>query len=144
MHICVDNRINMDKLFIKGGDYRPEIMFSTEDNIFRIKGISRPEDARSVFYPAISWLNDFHKYLLTNGEINYSFEDPFIIQLDLSYFNSSSAKFIFDIVMVLKKMRTSGIVVSIVWFYEKIDTDMREAGEHLSELAEIDFVYLPK
>lgn len=134
----------MEKLSITGGDYRPEILFSPEENIFRIKGISRPEDARSVFYPAITWLNDFYEYLLTNGEISYSFEDPFIIQFDLSYFNSSTAKFLFDIVMILKKMRTSGIIVSVVWFYEKNDTDMRDAGEHLSELAEIDFVYLPK
>lgn len=134
----------MEKLSITGGDYRPEILFSPEENIFHIKGISRPEDARSVFYPAITWLKDFYEDLLTNGEISYSFEDPFIIQFDLSYFNSSTAKFLFDIVMILKKMRTSGIIVSVVWFYEKNDTDMRDAGEHLSELAEIDFVYLPK
>ncbi|MCD4768633.1 MAG: DUF1987 domain-containing protein [Bacteroidales bacterium] len=134
----------MEKLFITGGDSRPEILFSPEDNIFRIKGISRPEDARSVFYSAITWLNDFYKDLLISEEINYSLEDPFIIQLNLSYFNSSSAKFLFDIIMVLKKMRASGIVVSVVWFYEKNDTDMRDAGKHLSELSEIDFVYLPK
>ena len=94
----------MEKLFITGGDSHPEILFSPKDNIFRIKGISRPEDARSVFHPAITWLSDFYKDLLINGEINYSLEDPFIIQLDLSYFNSSSAMFLFDIIMVLKKM----------------------------------------
>lgn len=134
----------MEKLFSASDKYRPEILFSPEENIFRIIGISRPEDSNSLFQPAITWLNNFLEYLLSKDEIAFTFEDPFIIQFDLSYFNSSTAKFLFDMIMVLKKMREAGIVVSIVWFYDKSDTDMREAGEHLSELAEIDFVYLPK
>ena len=134
----------MEKLFVTSNKYRPEILFSYEDNTFHIKGISRPEDPSSLYMPAISWLTEFHNYLQSNGNNNFSLEDPFILQIDLSYFNSSSAKFLFDIIMVLKMMRESGITVSVVWFYDKTDEDMREAGEHMAELAEIDFVYLPK
>lgn len=64
--------------------------------------------------------------------------------LDLEYFNSSSAKFLFDIFTQLKQMNSDGVPVDIDWYYDEEDVDLREAGEDLALLCELPFKYFPK
>ncbi|MCK7538576.1 MAG: DUF1987 domain-containing protein [Marinilabiliales bacterium] len=67
-----------------------------------------------------------------------------IFRLDLEYFNSSSAKFLFDIFAHLKDLSNDGVPVDIEWYYDEEDTDLREAGEDLALLCELPFKYCPK
>jgi len=133
----------MEKLYIAPSESKPEIILSHEDNIFRIKGNSRPENVREIYEPVVKWLSDF-KNILINDNSLYSEQDPFILQLDLVYFNSSTAKFLYDIVMILKSIKEEGIPTTINWFYDPEDPDCREAGEDLAFLAKIDFVYIER
>jgi hypothetical protein len=134
----------MENLLIRPTQTSPEISFSLEDNLFRISGTSRPEDVRAIYYPVIDWIKELTEKLL-NGEINkFSAENPLIFQIDLIYFNSSSAKFLFDIFSELKMIAPSGIPVIVSWYYEKDDPDMLEAGNDFASLAEMEFTYIPK
>ena len=134
----------MEKLFIKQTQTSPEIHFSVEDNFFRISGTSSPEDVRALYYPIIEWIKK-HTDNILNGTINkYSRENPFRFQVDLSYFNSSSAKFLYDMISELKRLTSSGIPLIVEWHYEKDDPDLKEAGEDISLLAEMDFTYVIK
>jgi hypothetical protein len=133
----------MEKLYIAPTEFSPEIILAPYDNIFRINGCSRPENVREIYDPVVQWLSDY-KNKLMNDNSEYNDYHPFTLQLDLEYFNSSTAKFLFDIVMIMKSIKEEGIPVAINWFYDSDDYDCREAGEDLAILAEIDFTYIEK
>ncbi|MBN1388848.1 MAG: DUF1987 domain-containing protein [Bacteroidales bacterium] len=133
----------MEKLYIAPSDFNPEIILSPHDNIFRIKGNSRPENVREIYDPVVQWLSDY-KNMLISEVSSYSEDNPLSLQLDLIYFNSSTAKFLYDIVMIMKSIDEEGIPVAINWFHDPEDPDSLEAGEDLAILAEIDFKYIER
>jgi len=134
----------MEKLIINPTITTPEIHLSVEDNIYFISGTSRPEDVRELYYPVIDWIQKLTENIL-DGTINkYSAENALIFKTDLIYFNSSSAKFLYDIFMEFKRIALSGVAVIIEWHYEEEDTDMLEAGIDMASLAEMEFSYILK
>lgn len=134
----------MQKLYISPTSNSPEIHFSPEENIFLIRGSSSPENVRGLYYPVIKWIATFIDEILAVGSNNYSSENPFKFQVDLIYFNSSSAKFLHDIFLELKKLSSSGVTVVVEWFYKEDDIDMKEAGSEIALLAEMEFCYISK
>lgn len=130
----------MKGLYIEATKLTPEIRLSPDDNLFTIHGHSSPEDVRSLYYPVIEWLEIFVNDIL-EGEYTYSKDNPLKFEFYLPYFNSSSAKFIYDMITELKKLGEKGIPVRIDWFYDIDDPEQKEAGEELSELAGISFNY---
>ncbi|HAM09982.1 MAG: hypothetical protein A2X04_16040 [Bacteroidetes bacterium GWF2_41_9] len=138
------NMSKMDNLFISPTQITPEIRLSVEENIFRVSGTSRPEDVRALYYPVIEWIKKLSENILNNTITVYNSENPLRFQIDLLYFNSSSAKFLFDIFTELNQISPSGVPVKVEWYYEKDDPDMLEAGNDMSTLAEMEFTYIPK
>ena len=134
----------MQKLYISPTANTPEIIFSPEENIFVIRGTSSPEDVRAMYYPVIEWISTFIKNTLGGELNNYSSGSPLKFQIDLDYFNSSSAKFLFDIFTGLKEVSQIGIPIVVEWFHEKEDVDMKEAGTDIASLAGMEFTYIPK
>jgi hypothetical protein len=132
----------MQKLHIEKTDLTPEIYLSPDEKIFRISGVSSPEDVRALYYPVIEWINRFVDNILEGAIRIYGKDSPINFHVDLSYFNSSSAKFLFDIFTELKRLKEAGIPVIVEWYYEPEDTDMREAGSDIAELVEMDFTYI--
>ena len=134
----------MKKLYISPTPKTPEIHFSPDENIFLIRGTSSPEDVRALYYPVIEWIKNFIEDII-EGEFNiYTPENPLKFQADLAYFNSSSAKFFYDIFFELKKLPPSGIPVVVEWFYDEEDIDLKEAGFDIALLAEMEFTYIIK
>jgi hypothetical protein len=134
----------MEKLIIEPGRRTPGIKFSPGENIFYIRGTSSPEDARKMYCPVVEWINKFIEEILNSGVKTYNNENPIRFQIDLNYFNSSSAKFLFDILVGLKKLQPAGIPVIIEWYYEKGDNDEKEGGIDFSHLVEMEFTLIPK
>jgi hypothetical protein len=134
----------MQQLYIPSTASTPEINFSPEENILLIKGKSSPEDVRAMYYPVIEWVRKFTNSLIEDNSIVYTSENPLRFQTDLMYFNSSSAKFLYDILSELKKLSNVGNHVVIEWFYEEEDLDLREAGVDIALLAEMEFSFIPK
>jgi hypothetical protein len=60
------------------------------------------------------------------------------------YFNSSSAKFFYDIFLELKRLVPLGIPFIVEWFYDEEDIDLREAGSDIALLVGLEFLYIPK
>lgn len=131
------------KSFIhKGTDLTPEIILAPAENRFIISGKSAPEDVRGLYYPVLEWMEEFVAGVRKGN--NYTDTNPLRLKLDLEYFNSSSAKFLFDIFALLRDLNNEGTPVEIEWHYDMEDTDLREAGEDLSLLCELQFRYCPK
>ena len=109
-----------------------------------MKGISNPEDVRGTYYPVIEWLRNYIDSLLEGNSNHYSNNAPLKFQVDLEYFNSSSAKFLYDIFFELKRLASSRIPIIVEWIYDEEDTDMQEAGSDIAMLLEMEFTYIPK
>ena len=134
----------MQKLFIEPTDSTPEINFSPSENIFIIRGKSAPEDVRALYYPVIEWIKIFVDDFLDGEYPFFTDESPLILKIDLSYFNSSSAKFLFDIFTELKRISDAGKHVEIEWFYEQDDIEQKEAGIDISTLVGMNFRFVQK
>lgn len=134
----------MQKLFIEEGRRTPAIMLSPDDKSFYIKGTSSPEDVRQMYYPVIEWIKKFTEEI-RSGKCNiFNRDNPINFQMDLSYFNSSSAKFFHDIFSELKQLEADGIPVIIEWCYEENDPDMKDAGSDFSDMLDMEFVFTAK
>ena len=134
----------MQKLYINYGPNTPEIHFSPDENIFLISGRSAPEDVRAIYYPVIQEIKNIVNDIIVGKYSIYTPENPLIFKVDLTYFNSSSTKFLYDILFELKRLPPSGIQIIVEWFYDDEDLDMKEAGNDIALLAEMEFTYIPK
>lgn len=134
----------MQKLHISQTVTTPEIKLSPGDNQFFIRGTSSPEDVRALYYPVIEWMKIFVDDVLGGTYKMFNKENPVQFQIDLTYFNSSSAKFIFDILNELKRLDSGGVPVKICWIYDEEDSDMKEAGSDIALLVGMDFSYTEK
>lgn len=132
----------MKSFKIKAEHNKPEIILSPEENIFSISGKSAPEDVRELFYPVIDWLTAFAGEINTNSP--YTDDKPLLFRVDLAYFNSSSAKFLYDIFSILKDIKEKEIPVVVEWYFDEEDTDLQEAGEDMALLSGLEFKYCAK
>jgi hypothetical protein len=98
----------------------PFIDFDANSGVFYLKGKSIPENSVAFYKPLLDWLDAYSAAPNISTVLNF--------QLD--YFNTSSAKVIADIMKKLDKLQDSGSSnVVINWYYQDIDEDMLEAGE---------------
>jgi hypothetical protein len=134
----------MQKLYISQTNISPEVNFSPEENIFLISGISSPEDVRAMYYPVIEWVVAFVNEIIEGNYKDYKPDYPLKFKADLVYFNSSSAKFLYDIFIELKRLIPLGIPVIVEWFYDEEDIDLKEGGMDIALLAEMEFLFIPK
>jgi len=134
----------MQKLFIEKTRTTPEIIFSPDENIFSISGMSSPEDVRAMYYPVIEWIQIFVDDVIEGGVKGYGKDSPVKLHIDLQYFNSSSAKFLFDIITELKRVSKANVPLVVEWLHDEEDTDLKEAGADISLLAGMEFIFVPK
>ena len=123
----------MNALIIEPSDFSPKITLDPTKNIFEFSGESRPENTSKFYTPILQWLEQYQSVL-------YWEKDKFgqgaqrVFEFKLDYFNSTSAKFIMDILIQLDKMAQEGYGIKARWHYDKRDEDMKESGEEFSKL----------
>jgi len=94
-----------------------------ESNRCLIRGECYPENIAEWSTPILGALRDAMDG--TTSEYN--------VDLELYYFNSSSAKFLFDFFEYLEDEASAGRSITINWRYRKEDDTMLEAGEDFQE-----------
>lgn len=130
----------MNRFFLEGTEFTPEIIFDIDTRKFSFKGVSRPEDVVKFFQPAMNWLKELDQEIATHGNIKYVI--PSIhIEFCLSYFNSSSSKMLLQLLQYIKKIQAKGIEIVVDWYYDQSDEQMYEDGMDLSDSVDIPFNY---
>lgn len=129
----------MEGLLIEQSDFTPYVNFNLQQNIFEIKGESRPENTGKFYDSILSWLASYEDYLKINPS-----NEKLSFHFKLEYFNSTSAKFILDMLRQLEtiRMQKSAPNISIHWHHDKLDEDMRDSGEEFSHLVQLPFVFI--
>ncbi|MDP1745532.1 MAG: DUF1987 domain-containing protein, partial [Bacteroidota bacterium] len=126
---------------IEATEDSPKITFDTVSNRFMISGESRPENAGKFYTPVINWIVKYEEIL--DARKQDSKDDSvlvFIFKLD--YFNSTSAKYIMDVLLIIKKFVDQGYNINIEWHYDKRDDDMLDAGNEFSDTVDLKFDFI--
>ena len=117
----------MKDLIIKETEKTPSVALSS-NGILKIEGRSIPEDAAKFFKPLLDWTKEF-----IANEIR--------IDIKLEYFNTSSSKFILEMLRLLENNpENENILVN--WFYEEGDLDVLESGQYFESIIGIPFKYI--
>lgn len=132
----------MKPYILESSELIPGVIFDADNNNFEMSGSSRPEAVRDLFYPMIEWLKAFGEEIAQGKYTRYSKKKPLIFKVKMEYFNSSSAKFMYDIFEELNIIHKSGFPLEIHWCFDEDDDDMREAGEEMQDLVEMDFQFI--
>lgn len=104
----------------------PEVRFDPAAGRLTLKGESYPEDAAGFFGPLFEALKT---HLADSGD-----SAPQInVHIELTYFNSSSAKALMNLFQLLEEAAGNGRPVHIAWRYHAEDDTMAEFGEDFSE-----------
>ena len=117
----------MKDLIIKETEKTPSVALST-NGILKIEGRSIPEDAATFFKPLLEWTKEF-----TADEIR--------VDIKLEYFNTSSSKFILEMLRILEN-NTGNKNILVNWFYEEGDLDVLESGQYFESIIGIPFKYI--
>lgn len=130
----------MDSLIIEATEDSPKIMFDTVSNRFMISGESRPENAGKFYTPVINWIVKYEETLSSRKETKDDSVLVFVFKLD--YFNSTSAKYIMDVLLIIKKFVDQGYNINIEWHFDKRDDDMLDAGNEFSDTVDLKFDFI--
>ncbi|MFT6866649.1 MAG: hypothetical protein ACJA08_001484 [Cyclobacteriaceae bacterium] len=118
---------------VEGTKHTPFVKISSAERSIQIKGVSHPEHALSFYLPIIEKLKTL---------VNLHDKGTWKMEVFMEYFNTSSAKCLFDIFRQVKHMKTQGMEINIKWCYEEEDEDMMETGEDYNELLDLDFLFV--
>ncbi|MBI9055400.1 MAG: DUF1987 domain-containing protein [Bacteroidales bacterium] len=122
------------KLEIKSTRDTPYIIFDAENNQFEIKGNSLPENTNNFFEPVLNWIDNYIKSPNKSTHLICDFE----------YFNSSSAKMIYNIFLELEKIKESGNAIKITWHYTNGDDLIEEKGLEYKSIINVPFELIQK
>jgi hypothetical protein len=98
----------------------PEVHFDFTQGIFLIRGEAYPEDSARFFGPLLRSLRDF---------LDTSSTMPLMFEIELVYFNSSTAKALMNLFQVLEIAADGGREIRVNWHFAEDDETMREFGE---------------
>jgi hypothetical protein len=100
---------------VRGIYIAPAIDFNASTGECTLEGESFLEETSNFYAPLLDWIND---YIET--------KKPITLNIKLTYFNTSTSKWILNILHTLKYYQDKGGKVTINWFYYKDDIDMAE------------------
>ncbi|WP_109832470.1 DUF1987 domain-containing protein [Reichenbachiella versicolor] len=120
----------MNGYFIRPSRVTPSIYFDPKKGIFDMRGKSNPENP-NAFYDYV--LKSLDAYAELDGDSTMT------TNLAFEYYNTSSSKYLYMFMQKLAMIDGMGKKVTVNWFFEQGDEDMREAGEELEGFFDMRF-----
>ncbi len=126
----------MKKIEITSTQNLPKIIFDGDNGYFEITGNSYPQDAESFYVPLINYANDYLKKArpITN------------LTCEIEYFQTTSQKFLTDIIKTLSLVNKQGLQLNVNWKYhdEEDNEDIIISGKELEIVLNIKFNFIKK
>ena len=118
----------MSKMQVPSTNKTPSVLFDTDQGLLEMAGSSIHENADHFYRPLLEQLEAY-----TKAPAKHT-----VVRITLEYFNSSSAKYILELLKLVDEMHASGTATALLeWHYTKDDLDMKEAGEDYGSLLEM-------
>ncbi|RLA81470.1 MAG: hypothetical protein DRG78_09200 [Epsilonproteobacteria bacterium] len=112
----------MENLNIEATKYTPVINLDTNGTISMV-GKSYPENTFEFYAPMMDWVKE---YFDTSAKATTT------VNLEITYFNSSSSKLFFDLFDLLEENHEDHTIV-INWIFDEENESAEEAGEDFIE-----------
>lgn len=117
----------MEKYFIEGSSKMPTVTIDPYKGLFEITGNSIPENAGDFYKPVLDALNEYYINPQNKTEA----------KIFMTYFNSASQKWLFNILKSFYTLTEKGFEVIINWYYDKSDESMLETIEDFKSMLDI-------
>ncbi|KPL16026.1 MAG: hypothetical protein AMS26_06160 [Bacteroides sp. SM23_62] len=121
----------MELISLESTKKTPNVLLDPSGKI-RIGGRSIPEDASKFYDNILNWVLDYC----------HTPSDSTIVDIELEYFNSGSAKFVMQILRELSELLTEGKDLKVNWYYEEGDDDILERGEYYSSILDLEINFI--
>lgn len=122
----------MEHLKIKGTKQSPFVDFNAETGKLELSGRSIPENSFEFYNPLLEWLMEYAQ----------NPKEETILKVYLEYFNTSSSKYILEVLKKLKEvLKAEGKSVRVDWCYDEDDEEMMETGEDYEDVTGLQFEY---
>jgi hypothetical protein len=109
----------MENIKLEATKYTPEISMDIS-GVISLKGKSYPENTFEFYEPIIKWIKDYFSSDSTPRNMT--------VNMEITYFNSSSSKLFFDFFDLLDENKENFEIV-VNWIYDKDNESAMEAGE---------------
>lgn len=114
----------MQELRIDPTKSSPRVHFDPVRHVLEITGESYPENAAKFYAPVFEWLG---LYLAGLGD------QAVTVNLNISYFNSSSSKALMNLFDLLDEACRNGRRIEVNWRYDEDNETALECGEEFKE-----------
>jgi hypothetical protein len=105
----------------------PHVLLDPVAGSLSFSGCSVPENADGFFSPILDRVEQYAARPAARTQV----------LVELTYFNSSTSKYLLDVFKLLEDLHASGASrVSMDWYHPKGDLDMQEAGQDYRSLLE--------
>jgi len=94
----------------------PAVRFIAESGVCEISGESFLEETAKFYAPIAEWLKNY----------TISENKTLIFSIKLTYFNTSTSKWILNILNILKDYEQDGNSLIVNWYYDQDDVDMQD------------------
>lgn len=106
----------------------PAVTIDGSRGLIAITGCSIPENADRFYAPVQDAVERYSKAAAAKTTL----------RIELTYFNSSSSKYLLDLMKHLSDLHAAGASsVTVEWWYADDDLDMKEAGEDYRSLIDV-------
>lgn len=117
----------MDNLEIKASEKSPYVLLDSNNGLIKISGVSDLDDALGFYFPVIQWLDNYVNKSRSNTKV----------EIEFKYYNTASAKSLFEVLRRIAKLNTSEHKVDVKWYYQSDDEFMVEDIDHFSDIARL-------
>lgn len=117
----------MEDLFYEATHSTPGISLNGSTGTIELYGRSIPENALNVYRPVLDWMDQYMVQPKEQTVLNFKIE----------FFNTSSSKFILQILKKLEELHRQDYKVKVNWYYN--DEDILDLAEDYHELVKIPF-----
>lgn len=127
----------MNNLVINKTKTTPEINFDCNTHQLSISGHSYPENISEFYGSIFMWLEEYLDQVDEDQSIT--------VNIDLTYFNSTSSKVMMDMFDLFDEAVDDGKNITLNWIYDKEDPDSLEFGEEFQDnLENMQMTFVPK
>ncbi len=119
----------MNALYYKPEELYPGILLDKDAEKFLFYGKSCPSNTFELFSPVMEWFKLYSQNPLKST----------VLEINFSYFNTSTAKFLFKVMTILEPINERGFEVKVIWYYNEDDLDMKENGEEFDDVVDLNF-----
>jgi hypothetical protein len=124
----------MNSLKIEATTFTPEINFDVENNKLSFLKVSKPANAITFYKPVFDFIDNFE-----NTKVKSKVVQELVIDFKFDYFNTATAKVIYELLNKFTKIQKQGVEVVINWYYHPEDDDLLEEGQIMAEALNLNF-----